>query len=169
VIGDFSHIPSNTCGVWPSFWMVGPNWPRDGEIDIMEGVNQMNQNQITIHTKPGCAPSVGPGGQSGAKTGFNDCGQNNGDIGCGVFNTKNEGWGNGFNQAGGGLYAMLWTRDAIKVWSWTRGNAPWDAKIGTIINLDNWGQPVANWAGCDFSQYFNNMNIVSPRAGLEME
>ncbi|KAE9970478.1 hypothetical protein EG328_006206 [Venturia inaequalis] len=160
VIGDFAHMPSNTCGIWPSFWMVGTEWPRDGEIDIMEGVNQMSQNQITIHTKPGCVPRVGDGGQSGTITGFADCGGNNGDIGCGVFNTKQEGWGNGFNNAGGGLYAMLWTRDAIKVWSWTHGQAPRDAQVGGAVNPDAWGQPVANWAGCDFADFFRDLTII---------
>ena len=38
VIGDFAHVPDGTCGVWPAFWMVGPNWPQHGEVDIYEGV-----------------------------------------------------------------------------------------------------------------------------------
>ncbi|KAE9965309.1 hypothetical protein BLS_007730 [Venturia inaequalis] len=89
VIGDFAHMPSNTCGIWSSFWMVGTEWPRDGEIDIMEGVNQMSQNQITIHTKPGCVP-----------------------------------------------------------------------RVGGAVNPDAWGQPVANWAGCDFADFFRDLTII---------
>jgi hypothetical protein len=119
----------------------------------------MSQNQITIHTKPGCVPSVGGQGQTGAKTGYADCGANNGDIGCGVFNTKNVGWGSAFNNAGGGVYAMLWTRDAIQVWSWAASNTPLDITLNKP-NPAKWGTPVANWAGCDFSQYFNNQAIV---------
>ena len=32
VIVDIEHMPGGVCGTWPAFWMVGPNWPYDGEI-----------------------------------------------------------------------------------------------------------------------------------------
>jgi hypothetical protein len=159
VIGDFAHIPANVCGIWPSFWLVGPSWPGDGEIDILEGVNQMNQNQITIHTKPGCVPQVGSEGQTGAITANADCGAGGGGVGCGVFNTRPTSWGNGFNAAGGGVYAMLWTSSSIKVWQFQQGQIPSDISNGAPWP-ESWGTPVANWVGCDFSQLMNNMNIV---------
>jgi hypothetical protein len=160
VIGDFAHMPANVCGVWPSFWMVGPKWPTDGEIDIIEGVNQMDHNQITIHTKPGCLAGLGSGGQSGAKAALPaDCGQGIGDLGCGVNTVRNEAWGSGFNAAGGGVYAMLWTSNAIKIWHWKQNEVPRDVK-GSNPNPDRWGVPVANWNGCDFGKLMNNMNIV---------
>src|SRR5690348_578727 len=36
------------CGTWPAFWMVGPNWPNGGEIDIIEGVNTNNFDQVRV-------------------------------------------------------------------------------------------------------------------------
>jgi len=31
-------------------WMFGPNWPHNGEIDIIEGVNQNEANLMSLHT-----------------------------------------------------------------------------------------------------------------------
>lgn len=42
------------CGTWPAVWELGPDWPADGEIDIVEGVNDVVPNQSTLHTSPGC-------------------------------------------------------------------------------------------------------------------
>ena len=38
IIADIWAMPHG-CSVWPAYWMVGPSWPSDGEIDILEGVN----------------------------------------------------------------------------------------------------------------------------------
>ncbi|KAF2396689.1 endo-1,3(4)-beta-glucanase-like protein [Trichodelitschia bisporula] len=159
VIGDFDHMPKMTCGVWPAFWMVGPKWPQDGEIDIIEAVNEMPQNQITLHTSPGCVPGVGPEGQSGARTGQTDCGAGNGDVGCGVFNTAGSGMGDGFNGVGGGVYATQWTNEGVKTWQWTKGNVPFDVLMGNP-NPAGWGQPVANWVGCAFNNYLRDMSVI---------
>jgi hypothetical protein len=161
VIADFAHIPANVCGAWPSFWMAGPKWPSDGEIDIIEGVNQMDHNQITIHTKPGCVPTVGAGGQTGKVAPLPaDCGAQGGELGCGVNTNRPEAWGSAFNSAGGGVYAMLWASTGIKVWQWKPNEVPADAK-GNKPNPNKWGTPVANWNGCNFGQLMDNMNIVS--------
>jgi beta-glucanase (GH16 family) len=49
-IADFAHFPKQACGAWPAFWMVGPNWPRDGEVDIYEGWNLNQRNKVVLHT-----------------------------------------------------------------------------------------------------------------------
>jgi hypothetical protein len=159
-IADIQHMPPQVCGLWPSLFLIGPTWPTDGEIDIIEGVNIMMNNQITIHSKPGCAPTVGAGGEKGNRTGYKDCGDGNGDIGCGVFDTGRYGYGGMMNMAGGGVHALLWTADAIQVWHWPRGRVPADALIGNPKPA-SWGVPVANWGGCRFDDHFRNMNVVS--------
>ena len=32
VIVDIDHMPGGICGTWPAFWLVGPDWPNQGEI-----------------------------------------------------------------------------------------------------------------------------------------
>jgi hypothetical protein len=39
-IADFQRMPFG-CSLWPAYWSLGTgNWPADGEIDILEGVNK---------------------------------------------------------------------------------------------------------------------------------
>jgi hypothetical protein len=43
------------CGTWPATWEVEENnWPLGGEVDIVEGVNDVGPNSATLHTSPGC-------------------------------------------------------------------------------------------------------------------
>jgi hypothetical protein len=71
-IADIAHMPGSICGTWPSCtftalvyciaglkealirlvvdWMLGPNWPNAGEIDIIEGVNSNHNNLMSLHT-----------------------------------------------------------------------------------------------------------------------
>ena len=43
---------------WPAVWEVGANWPDEGEVDIVEGVNGITPNQATLHTTAGTTVSV---------------------------------------------------------------------------------------------------------------
>lgn len=43
---DLDHMPGSACGSWPAFWTVGTpidGWPDVGEIDIIEGVNEVRR------------------------------------------------------------------------------------------------------------------------------
>ncbi|KAG5640368.1 hypothetical protein DXG03_008893, partial [Asterophora parasitica] len=48
-IFNVRHIPQG-CGTWPAIWTVGGDWPNQGEIDILEGVNDQGPNAATLHT-----------------------------------------------------------------------------------------------------------------------
>ncbi|VDB91564.1 unnamed protein product [Peniophora sp. CBMAI 1063] len=37
---NLAHMPKG-CGTWPAIWEVGPSWPFDGEVDIVEGSNDI--------------------------------------------------------------------------------------------------------------------------------
>ncbi|KAH7085470.1 mixed-linked glucanase precursor [Paraphoma chrysanthemicola] len=55
LVTDIRHMPASQCGSWPAFWMLGQeNWPRGGEIDLVEGVNDYEHNVVTLHTSKGC-------------------------------------------------------------------------------------------------------------------
>jgi hypothetical protein len=71
--------PSGGPGYWPAFWILGPGqWPKNGEIDIMEDVNSLSEVSGTIHcgTSPGgpCNESKGIGSGlrscSGCQSGY---------------------------------------------------------------------------------------------------
>ena len=116
VIMDAVHAPTG-CGTWPAWWMNGDNWPYGGEIDIMEGVNAFSQNQISIHTGSGCRiPQNTNDLQTGSLTtgwfdSHNCAAYETGNEGCGVRDLTNQGsFGEGFNAAGGGVYARTSSR-----------------------------------------------------------
>lgn len=51
---DVRHMPQG-CGVWPAFWMTDEaNWPVNGEIDIVEGVNFQDEAKTALHTTKEC-------------------------------------------------------------------------------------------------------------------
>ena len=55
-IYDIDHMPTGP-GSWPAFWAYGGNWPNNGEIDILEGVNENTFNYMALHTRQGCSMS----------------------------------------------------------------------------------------------------------------
>ncbi|CEJ94969.1 hypothetical protein VHEMI10473 [[Torrubiella] hemipterigena] len=156
-IVDIAHMPSNTCGTWPAFWLFGPDWPASGEIDIIEGVNTQAQNSVTLHTSQGCTMSNVNTIKSTYFVGSN-CGGTNG---CGQHTMDNQNYGAGFNALGGGVYAMDWTPERIAVWFFPRSKIPADIASGNP-NPSNWGQAVASFTGatCDIGSFFKEHQIV---------
>ncbi|KAJ6151498.1 hypothetical protein N7470_007095 [Penicillium chermesinum] len=106
VVADVAHMPGSACGTWPAFWSVGKNWPSDGEIDIIEGVNLQEHNEIVMHTSGTCALGSAEG-MTGAIN-ATGCGEDLGPVGC-VIEGDQGSYGTPFNKQGGGVYAMEWT------------------------------------------------------------
>ena len=60
------------CSTWPAFWTHGPNWPYEGEVDIIEEINEQTYDHTTLHTGPGCDFNSAPPRNFSGNTGKND-------------------------------------------------------------------------------------------------
>ena len=153
------------CGTWPAFWTNGPNWPNEGEIDIVEGVNNGPTNQVSIHTSPGCTISTNVSDALGTLNGGPNCASyQTGNSGCGMQDyTSDNNFGAAFNKAGGGVYAMKWDDSGISVYFFSRDQIPDDITNGAPLP-DTWNKPVANYpaATCNPWQFFkDNFAIIN--------
>lgn len=160
-IADIAHMPGSICGVWPAYWLLGPDWPNYGEIDIIEGVNLAGTNSITLHTAAGCSINIA-GSQNGSVLSNSNCNLNDAGTGCDVTTTTPIAYGSGFNSIGGGVYATLWESTGIYVWFFPRDSIPIDITLG-IPTTGNWGPPVAAFNGgstCNIDSFFSNETIV---------
>jgi hypothetical protein len=113
-------------------------------------------SSITLHTASGCSFSP----DSYAR---NDCGApGDGTQGCGSPTHNTQDFGAGFNEIGGGVYALQWTSDAIKIFFFSRtGKIPADIEAGNP-DPSTWGIPTASFSGgsCDIDANFMNHQIV---------
>jgi len=155
------HMPS-ACGTWPAFWTVGPvNWPSNGEIDVIEGVHLSTQNQMSIHTAPGCTMPSNYGA-TGTLTASTNCDAiATGSTGCGLRSNQPGNYGAPYNSNGGGVHVMKWDSSGISVWFFQRGQIPSDITIG-MPQPSTWGTPAGNYPAstCNPSTYFNNHVVV---------
>lgn len=154
---DIKHMPGSICGTWPAFWSVGPSWPEDGEIDIIEGVNKHEANEIVLHTSGTC-DVAGSNDMTGTLT-SSECGESSGTIGCVVKGTQGSS-GDPFNQQGGGVYAMEWTAEFIKIWFFPRASIPSSIESGKP-NTAEFGTPMAHLQGsCNFHERFKSQKFI---------
>lgn len=162
VVIDVEHMPIG-CGTWPAFWMVGPDWPHKGEIDILEGVNEQEHNAITLHTGPECMIGSDHSAFAGEVETPN-CDVNAPDqdrnAGCSIKHPSKKSYGAGLNANKGGVYATQWTDEHISVWFFPRGEIPKNV-LGDSPNPKIWGKPAAKFeGGCDISASFQKQQII---------
>ena len=142
---DVRHMPAG-CGVWPAFWLVDEqNWPVNGEIDIVEGVNYQSEAKTALHSTNGCSMEsdipfgVMTGGWDTAqgipnsKTGIPDMTMRYAkncfvydphqwlNQGCVAVSDKNDTLGGPLNDNGGGVFALEWDpiNRHIRSWAFT--------------------------------------------------
>lgn len=160
-IFDIKHSPYG-CGTWPALWLTDPsNWPDNGEIDIMESVNQAdNGNQMTLHSTGGCSMDVRRK-QTGETEQKNCDYSKNSNAGCGVKG-EDDSYGQAFNGNGGGVMALEWRDAGIRMWQFPRAAIPADI-ISKNPNPASWGMAAADFpsTNCNIGNHFKNQSIVA--------
>lgn len=163
-IADIANMPGGVCGTWPAFWTLGDGtWPYHGEIDILEGANNMNTALSSLHTGSQCSITASAQTEVGNLQSTNctyDTATGANSAGCGVSNPSTASYGEAFNTNGGGVYAMEWTSAHINIWFFPRGAIPQDITAG-MPTPASWGLPTSSFQGaCDIDSNFINHQIV---------
>jgi beta-glucanase (GH16 family) len=163
VVADIVHMPGGVCGTWPAFWMLGADWPNNGEIDIVEGVNDQSANSMTLHTAAG--PIINNVADFSGELVTPDCDVNASNqpknAGCSIGDTSNLTFGSDFNTAGGGVFATEWTSEFIKIWFFQRGTFPDDIVSSTPDPTSNWGTPNSVFQGqFNIDDHFKDLQLV---------
>ncbi|GJE99867.1 glycoside hydrolase family 16 protein [Phanerochaete sordida] len=154
---DAIHIPFG-CSVWPAIWTSGANWPNNGEIDIIEGVNQVAWNQMSIHAAQGCTVPPSPK-QSGNLT-EGDCSQG---VGCVVEENTPNSYGKAFADNGGGVWAAQYDSTGIFIWFWPRNKLPANLQTPSdTLDISSWGTPSAAYASptCNITEFFGGQQMI---------
>ncbi|KAH8647979.1 concanavalin A-like lectin/glucanase domain-containing protein [Xylariales sp. PMI_506] len=162
VIADIAQMPSGICGTWPAFWSFGNVWPNDGEIDIIEGTNLQGGNWMSLHTQYTSNISGSTDVFTAKLNGAWNCEYYNGGnpTGCRLEDQDSA----TFNNYQGGVWAMQWTSDRIKVWYWPYSAVPADVTAGSPKpGSTTWGTPRSSFGppqNVNIDQNFVNQHLV---------
>lgn len=162
IVGNFAHMPF-ACGAWPAFWTLGSgDWPTTGEVDIIEGWNDQTTDFASFHVNNQCTVSDSSrmtGSISDTNCNYQDPFPNY--TGCKVVDQDTSSYGAGFNNNGGGAYAMEWTSDFIKIWFFPSGDSRISNALGDHPTPDNWGTPMTYLGNsCNIDQNFQSHRII---------
>jgi len=161
-----THSPTG-CGSWSSWWMVGPSNPLNGEMDIIEGSNNVEVNLMTLHTGSSCDASnnqftghwaTGPGGAPATNCWWHAPHQFE-NQGCSIYGGP---YGRSLNNMGGGVYALEWTDNFLRVFFFPDNRLPADL-MSDHPTPNSWGLPLANLqlsAECRQRNPIRDMNMV---------
>jgi hypothetical protein len=168
--------------------MLGPDWPvsppsttflntqtpinanppplqTNGEIDIVEGVNDQTKNLMTLHSSAGPIISAAATDSFAGNIVTPDCDVNAANqptnAGCSIGDVSDLSFGAGFNNASGGVFATEWTSQFVKIWFFPRGTIPSDIASSTPTPQENWGTPRSVFQGnFNLDDNFKDLQLV---------
>ena len=140
---DVRHMPDGPA-IWPAFWLTDEaNWPRNGEVDILEGVNGQTTAKTALHTSDKCdmyaqVAEYAKTGDWEWITGIPDTFTGEPDFntnkaadncwvmaphqwaneGCTAVHDQDDTIGKPVNDYGGGVYALEWDPENHYMKSW---------------------------------------------------
>lgn len=140
--------------------MYGDPWPTKGEIDIVENWNDLSFNRNTAHVDDpkviGDCTIVASDMSATAKS------SNCYDHASGQYDYQGcsaDQYGAPFGSSDGGVYALEWNSDFLKIWSWSHAATPSDVKKGLPLPL-TWGLPQFMIHKCSIDKAFRDMKLV---------
>ncbi|KAL1748407.1 glycoside hydrolase family 16 protein [Schizophyllum fasciatum] len=161
---DVQQMPA-ACGTWPALWFTGSNWPTDGEIDVIEGVNKYVQNLMSVHTGAGCNwPDYTMRGLTDLTANepqVHSCDARADYQACGGTQKSRTSFGEAFNNAGGGVFTLELLQTGITMHFWNRNEVPQDITAGNPTP-QNWGERTY-WLPqdqCNIGNHFKNQMLV---------
>ena len=151
------------CGTWPAFWLTDEhNWPVNGEIDVLEGVNFQTQAKTAMHSTKECSMSHET---IGLATGWWDTAQGIPDSksgkpdmtmryatdcyvydphqwlnqGCVTVDLEDGTIGEPLNAKGGGVFALEWdpVNRHIRTWAFTPHDTVPPNLRDSLLTVDN--------------------------------
>ncbi|KAF6839631.1 beta-endoglucanase [Colletotrichum plurivorum] len=163
MVARFTHLPKPVCGAWTAFWSYGSPWPTKGELDWFEGWNNMAVNKPAAHTylsseQGECTiSSTGQTAQVETPNCDNAAVGQYSNQGCTAAATSADPWG----SSEGGVYAVEWTDDYIKFFSWRHAAAPKNIDSDSP-DTASWGTPSMLLANdkCNIANHFKDQRLV---------
>ncbi|KAH7919358.1 hypothetical protein BV22DRAFT_1133889 [Leucogyrophana mollusca] len=150
---DVSHMPEG-CSTWPAFRTKDAS--SGSVIDIIEGVNIGASDLVSLHTTPGCLVP-----QNRLQTGTTVSTNCSSGQGCGT-SLRNGTYGDQFNKAGGGYFAMRRDKvEGISVWFLPRDTFPLsDTPEPTFLQALPPDAYFPVGSDCDYDQHFKPQQIM---------
>ena len=128
----------------------------------MEAVNLATTgNMMTLHSTDDCTMSGVKRVMTGTASQADCHNTTNSNAGCGVDGSGST-YGATYNTDGGGVVAVEWRDDGIRMWQFTDSSTPADIASGAP-DPSTWGTALADFPDtkCDIGTHFTNASIIA--------